>query len=444
VSPVEEVGSLRNRLRQLRAPLASREFAIVLSAQILSELGDWAARVALAVLVLDRTDSAALTALVVTFSVLPWVGIGQFLATFGDRLPRRQLMIACDLIRAGAFLALVIPMPIWAVLTLTFIAGIPSPPFAASRAALLPETVPGNQYPDALALSQIASQSMLALGYLAGGVLVYAIGARGALLVNSMSFVASALILSLLRAGRTPANLGTRIGVRVGAHALWSDLMIRRAVFLVALASGSGMVPESQVAVYALRHLGTGESGPGVLAAAVPVGTILISSIVPFHGSARSLLRIAGTVAASGAAIALVVIGVDASMPAILIGFLGVGVIFGTLIPTNTVFGTRIPNETRASAFGLAQGILYFAQGAGAAAGGVIASIWDVRTACMVAMTIAFASGLFYAVSVPAEPAPVSSNGERRPPAPPPQPTAIADAFERTPPAPPPRPVEAG
>jgi MFS family permease len=146
-----------------------------------------------------------------------------------------------------------------------------------------------------------------------------------------------------------------------------------------------------------------------------------------------------------GAAVALVFFAADASMPLILAGFLGVGVIFGTLIPTNTVFGTRVPNESRASAFGLAQGILYFAQGGGAAAGGVLAAAWGVRTACILAMGVAVLAGAFYAFSVPVDRGvPTRANGSRRPPAPPPQPATIADALERTPPAPPPRPVEAG
>ncbi len=55
--------------------MQSRDYVVLLVAQILSEIGDWAARVALAVLVLDRTDSAAMTGLVVTFSVLPWIGV---------------------------------------------------------------------------------------------------------------------------------------------------------------------------------------------------------------------------------------------------------------------------------------------------------------------------------------------------------------------------------
>ncbi len=47
-----------------------------------------------------------------------------------------------------------------------------------------------------------------------------------------------------------------------------------------------------------------------------------------------------------------------------------------------------MPNESRASAFGLAQGVLLFAEGGGAPLGGIVASVWGVRTACIVAMMV--------------------------------------------------------
>jgi predicted MFS family arabinose efflux permease len=121
-----------------------------------------------------------------------------------------------------------------------------------------------------------------------------------------------------------------------------------------------------------------------------------------------------------------------------LLGFVGVGVVFGTLIPTNTVAGTRLPNESRASAFGLAQGALYFAEGGGAAVGGIIASVWSVRTACVGAMAVVLLGGLVYTATVPDDDRAVGAS-ERTPPAPPPQ--RVPEI--RTPPAPPPRPIEA-
>src|SRR5438445_445437 len=84
--------------RTLLRSLTFRDCRIVVSSQLLSELGDWAARVALAVLVLDRTGSKVLTAAVTAVALLPWVGLGQALASLGDRFPRRTIMVAADVI----------------------------------------------------------------------------------------------------------------------------------------------------------------------------------------------------------------------------------------------------------------------------------------------------------------------------------------------------------
>ncbi len=436
---------LRQRLQQLRAPLKSRSLTIILFSALLSGAGDWAARVALAVLVYERTDSAGLTGLVVTVSVLPWIGIGPVLATLGDRFPRKHLMIACDLIRAAVFVIMLVPMPVGVLLLLAFVAALPTPPFDAAKAALLPESVPRHQYPDALALATIVTQGTTVLGYLVGGVLVAVVSARGALLVNALSFVASALALTQLQIGRTATSKSNRITLREGARAIYDDVMVRRAIVFFASVNLGAIIPQSLAAVYALKQLGSGDTAAGVLAAAVPLGMITIVSIVPLQNHpARWLLRAGGVVAASGAAAALVLFGLDLEMPLIVLAFIAVGVTLGSAIPTNTVAGSRLPNESRASAFGLINGVLLAADGGGAAIGGLLAAIFSVRVACLIAMGLVFAVGLFGIVAAPHEPV------RRTPPAPPPAPIATADgdhngytaAPERHPPAPPPRPVQ--
>ena len=67
--------------------LEHRDFRLLWSAQILSELGDWAARVALAVLVHNRTGSKVLTAAVTGVGLLPWIGLGQALAALRRPVP---------------------------------------------------------------------------------------------------------------------------------------------------------------------------------------------------------------------------------------------------------------------------------------------------------------------------------------------------------------------
>src|SRR3989442_5972566 len=102
----EEPDDASPRRASLLGALSYRDFRLVWSAQILSELGDWAARVALAVLVYDRTGSKVLTAAVTTVGLIPWLGIGQALAAIGDRVPRRTVMVVADVVRAVAFFAM--------------------------------------------------------------------------------------------------------------------------------------------------------------------------------------------------------------------------------------------------------------------------------------------------------------------------------------------------
>src|SRR5262245_37902225 len=212
----ESKGRPTKRLRELLAPLSFHDMRQLWLSQVLSEAGDWAARVALAVLVLERSHSVALSALVTTASLLPSVGIGQWLATYGDRLPRRRLMVVSDLSRAGVFALLVLPLPIWAILLLVFLAGCASAPFEAARSALMPSTVPEDMYPAALALALATYQFAIIAGTLLGGALLAAIGARAAVAANCLSFLASAGLIARLKGGSEPTSRDRPVRVRDG------------------------------------------------------------------------------------------------------------------------------------------------------------------------------------------------------------------------------------
>lgn len=398
---VKAATSVRGRLAKLRAPLANDDLRRIWIAQFLSQAGDWAARIALSILVLERSGSAAWSALVVTASVLPWVGLGQLLSPLGDRFARRNVMVACDLARAAAFAALVIPMPVPVLLSLTFLAAIPTPPFAAARSALLAEVAPAELYGDAVALSQLTNQMTLIAGYLGGGLLVAAIGARGALLLNGASFLASALVLVRLTVGRRPVAAGPGdVGrLRAGARAVWRDPVIRRAVALYTGVSGLAVVPESLVAAFARDDLALGGRGTGLLAAAVPIGTIIAALVAKTEGDDDALLRRAGRLVTVGGALAVIAFVASAGHDTLAIGtalaaFVAVGTTFASTIPTNTVAGRRLPTESRASAFGVCLGVLVGAEAAGAALGGIGAATFGAHGTVIVACALLVAVGL--------------------------------------------------
>src|SRR5450755_1362052 len=85
------------------------EFRALWLAQVLSVIGDQLARVALTLLVYDKTRSALLAAVTFAASVVPIFIGGIFLAGLADRFPRRQVMIICDMARLTLVLAMIIP-----------------------------------------------------------------------------------------------------------------------------------------------------------------------------------------------------------------------------------------------------------------------------------------------------------------------------------------------
>ena len=81
-----------------RDVFAVTEFRALWLAQLLSVIGDQLARVALTILVYDRTRSALLAAITFVAGIVPAFLGGVTLAWLADRYPRRRVMIACDLV----------------------------------------------------------------------------------------------------------------------------------------------------------------------------------------------------------------------------------------------------------------------------------------------------------------------------------------------------------
>src|SRR5579859_4911578 len=124
------------------AVFAIAEFRALWLAQVLSVAGDQLARVALTLLVFDRTHSALLAAVTFAASVVP-----SFIGGLADRLPRRQVMIACDLMRAVLVVVMAISgIPIAVLVALLFLVTMVGAPFLSARAALYPDILTGDLY----------------------------------------------------------------------------------------------------------------------------------------------------------------------------------------------------------------------------------------------------------------------------------------------------------
>lgn len=398
---------LRQRVGALLAPLRLRDFRRLWLADMVSLLGDWAGRLALAVLVLERTGSPAWAAAVTAVSLAGFVGIGQVLATLADRHGRVAVMLVADVARAALFAAMLLPIPVGWLLVLAFLAGLATPPFEAARSAALPDLVPEDRYGDALALAGISVQSSLVIGYALGGLLLTVVEPTVALAINSLTFLVSAALLLDLRhtAAAEPAGVPATVGQSLGdgAASLFTDPLVRRALVIVAVTGALGTVDEALVVPYA-DEVGMPAGALGLLAAAIPVGTLIATAAIA-SGSRdhHRLLRNAALCGAITAGAAAPLFWLEASGGFAFVAFAIAGGMFAVSIPTNTVIGVRLSRDTRASAMGIAVGVLMGSQALGAALGGLAASQIGSARAISGALAAATVFSLWSAATTPHE-----------------------------------------
>src|SRR5579875_635699 len=149
------------------------EFRALWLAQLLSVAGDQLARVALTVLVYDRTRSPLLAAATYAASIIPVFAGGVLLAGLADRLPRRTVMITCDLARTGLVLIMVIPgIPLAVLVALLYAVTLFTAPFTAARSAIYPDILAGDRYVLGTAVTMTTFQFAQVTGFAVGGALV--------------------------------------------------------------------------------------------------------------------------------------------------------------------------------------------------------------------------------------------------------------------------------
>lgn len=90
----------------IRAALRYPAFRWLLSALAVSQFGDWLYNLALVVLVYDRTHSPLWVGVTTAARVVPFVALGPIGGVLADRVDRRRIMIASDVIRLALMLLL--------------------------------------------------------------------------------------------------------------------------------------------------------------------------------------------------------------------------------------------------------------------------------------------------------------------------------------------------
>lgn len=255
--------------------LRQPEMKAVFLAHAVSLTGSVAAEVALAVLVYSRTSSPFLSSLTLACAFVPQALSAVLLAGRVDRYPSRGLLVSCDLLCALVVSLMVVPhAPVAVLLLLAACAGLVTPLFMGARSAMLADVLDATSFVTARSMLRVLSQSALLAGFAVGGLALAVVGPRTLLVVDALSFVASA---ALLRWGTSPhparstgPHPSPGEGLRATAAALRHPVL-RRMLLLTWLPAGLFAPVDALATPYAG---GRGQS-VGLLLAAAAFGTIL-------------------------------------------------------------------------------------------------------------------------------------------------------------------------
>ncbi len=394
-----------------------REFRYLFSAYLLSLIGDQLAKVALSIVVFERTGSVLLSAVTFAVGYLPWLLGGPLLSVYADRYPRRRVMISCDLVRMVLVGSLAIPgMPLWSLVGLLFVSNLFTPPFEAARAATTPEVLSGDRYAVGLALSSITAQVAQVVGFVAGGALVVLLSARGSLLIDAATFAVSALLLRIGVRRRPAAAQDDRATLwsdaKQGVRIVFGIPRVRWFILMLFVSSALAYAPEGLAAAYAVE-LGEGPYAVGLLLAASPLGLIIGGVVIGrlVRPSRREALLVPLAVLS---VLVLIPATRVAWLPGVLLLFFvsGFGVSF--LIPLNVMVVRAIPASARARAFGVVATGLQAVQGVAIVLAGLVADLLSpsaVVTLCGAVGTLAV---LWLGLRGLAVPAPVPADAATR------------------------------
>jgi MFS family permease len=291
----------RRREGSYRAALAEREFRVLLGSATVTITGSVVCAVALTVLVFERTRSPLLSALTFAVGFVPYVFGGTLLSGIVDRVPPRRLLVSCCLGSAGLTAVMAIPrLPVPVLLLLLVGTSTLTSISSGAEGGLVRSAVPEVAYVPARSLLRIASQLAQVAGNAFGGLLLTLLTPSGSIGVNSVAFLASALLVRFGLRARPVAGVadGTalvRDSLR-GLRRVFAQAPVRRLVLLGWLVPMFAVAPEALAAPYVVGKGGS-PALVGWWLVALPTGLIAGDLLGVLGLSAQRQRRLVGLAA---------------------------------------------------------------------------------------------------------------------------------------------------
>lgn len=208
-----------------------KNFLLLWQGQFVSSVGSSLGRIALALFIVDFTDSPTFMSMVMMLSTTIDLLLCPFSGALADRLCRRKIIIICDagfgLLSIGLGIACTIFSDRPEIVRLLFIGysiftAMFSSIFSPTYNALIGDIVPAKRLPQANAMLQAAFNTATLLGKGSGGVLYRLLGGPILFIVDGISFLLSAFSECFIRIPSRPEAEEKK--TKNSLALLWTDM----------------------------------------------------------------------------------------------------------------------------------------------------------------------------------------------------------------------------
>ena len=323
-----------------------RDFRLLWLGETTSTVGTNISRLALPLVAVVTVQASTVQVGALTAATwLPWLVVGLPAGAWIDRLPRRLVMLVCDVASLLALLS--VPLTAWIgvltyrhLLAVALLTGTASVLFTTAYSVYVPSIVTPSQVTEANAKLQGSEAVAQVAGPALAGLLAQVAGAVTGLVADALSFLVSAVCLLSIghqeKAATTARTTRLRQEIATGVRLVAADPYLRVLAVFGALTNLTLVGYQSILVVFLVRDVGVSPAGVGALLAAMSAGGVLGASIAGAlarrFGSARALLLSALCTAPFGFLIPLTAPGPRLALVAIGGFVVGCGVVSGNVI----------------------------------------------------------------------------------------------------------------
>lgn len=267
-------------------PLKKKAYRRLFTAQVVALVGTRLLTVALGLLAYDiaGADAGVVLGTALAIKMVAYVGLAPVAQAFADRVPRKAMLVALDLVRAGIALLLPFVDAIWQVYLLIFLLQAASAGFTPAFQATIPEILPDeDDYTMALSLSRLAYdlESLVSPMLAAALLTVVSFHALFAGIVVGFLFSAGMVMGTAIPAARATVRRGiwdrTTRGIRIYLNT--PRLRGLLAINLSVSAAGAMVIVNTVVLVKA--GFGLGQSAVALALAAFGGGSMVAALVLP-------------------------------------------------------------------------------------------------------------------------------------------------------------------